>query len=168
VSGYASSAAAAVGDMKNRATDAASSYASSIAEYADSTRRSVYEGSARLTNQAQSALQVATEGVRDQPLLVAALGLAAGAAVAAVFPASELERRTLGEARDVIAEAATRAGENLVGAAGEAGEKLKAGVTERGLDLAREVADTFATAATGKTEERPSSRPSDATPRGNV
>jgi len=90
---------------------------------------------------------------------VAALGLAAGAAVAAFFPATELERRTLGEAREAIADAATRAGENLVGAAGEAGERLKAGVAERGLnpeglkELARDVAETFTSAAAGKVEE---------------
>jgi hypothetical protein len=161
----ATGAMASVSEFKDRVADTASSYASSLADYADSTRRTLYEGSTRLTSQAQSAFQTASEGVRDQPLMVAALGLAAGAAVAAIFPATELERRTVGEARDALADAATRARDNLVGAVGEAGEKIKAGVAERGLDtesvkeLARDVAETFATAAVGKTEDKGGSKP---------
>jgi hypothetical protein len=173
VSDTARSYAASASEIKNRVTDAASSYAASAADYAadyaENARRSISEGSERLASQAQYAFETTADTMRDQPLLVAALGLAAGAAVAAFFPATDLERRTLGEAREVIADAATRASENLVGAAGQAGERLKAGVAERGLnteglkELARDVAETFTTAASGKTEEP---RSSDASTRG--
>jgi hypothetical protein len=107
--------------------------------------------------------------------MVAALGLAAGAAVAALFPTSELERRTLSEARDAIAEAASKAGGNLMEAAGEAGERLKAGVAERGMnaeglkDLARDVAEPFTRAAAGKFDEPRSpeqQKSADAPPKG--
>jgi hypothetical protein len=130
------------------------------------------ETSSRWGEHAQSTMHTATEGLRDQPLLVAALGLAAGAAVAAIFPATELERRTLGEAREVLADAASKAGENLLGAAGQAGERLKTAAAERGLnpeglkDLARDVTETFTSAATGKVEEKSSSRTTKQTPGG--
>jgi hypothetical protein len=44
--------------------------------------------------------------MREQPLAVAALGLAAGAALAAIFPPTEVEQRTLGPARDALTGAA--------------------------------------------------------------
>jgi hypothetical protein len=63
--------------------------------------------------------------LRDQPLAVAMAGLAAGAAVAAVFPSTGIEDRTFGGAREALTEAAGKAGERVVEAAGKAGERLK-------------------------------------------
>jgi hypothetical protein len=159
VADAASSYAASATDMKNRVADAASSYAASAADYADQARRTISDSSEYLASQAQSAFDMTADKMRDQPLLVAAVGLAAGAAVAAFFPATELERRTFGEAREAISEAATKAGENLVGAAGQATERLKSGVAERGInpeglkELARDVAETFTNAAAGKADQ---------------
>jgi hypothetical protein len=159
VADAASSYAASATDIKNRVADAASSYAASAADYADHAKRTISESSEYLASQAQSAFQMTADQMRDQPLLVAAVGLAAGAAVAALFPATELERRTFGEAREAIADAATKAGENLVGAAGQATERLKSGAAERGInpeglkELARDVAETFTNAASGKADQ---------------
>jgi hypothetical protein len=151
------------GDLKDRVTDAASGYAAKVADtvsdYADDARRNISAGSDRLISQAQTTYQTASGAIREQPIMIAALGLAAGAAVAALFPASEVERRTLGVARDAIAEAAGETGEKLLEAAGEAGERLKEGAAERGLgseglkELARDVGGTFTSAATGKSEQ---------------
>src|SRR6202035_1292072 len=71
--------------------------------------------------------------LRDKPLAVAVAGLAAGAAIASLFPSTEIENRTLGGAHEALAEAASKAGENLMGAAGQAGERLKTAASERGL-----------------------------------
>jgi hypothetical protein len=147
--------------IKNRVSDTASSYAQSVSEFAEDTRRNVSEGSARLKRQAQSTLQSGMDRVlRDQPLAVAMAGLAAGAAVAAVFPSTEIEDRTFGGAREALTEAAGKAGERVMGAAGKAGERLKSGAEERGLtseglkELAGEVADTFTSAVSGKSDEQ--------------
>jgi cell division septum initiation protein DivIVA len=147
--------------IKDRVSDLASSYAESISEFADDTRRNVSERSARLKRQAQSTLQSGMDRVlRDQPLAVAMAGLAAGAAVAAVFPSTEIEDRTLGGAREALTEAASKAGDRVVGAAGKAGERLKSGAEERGLtseglkELAGEVTDTFTSAVSGKSDEK--------------
>ena len=147
--------------IKDRVSDTASSYAQSISESADDTRRNVSERSARLKRQAQSTLQSGMDRVlRDQPLAVAMAGLAAGAAVAAVFPSTGIEDRTFGGAREALTEAAGKAGERVVEAAGKAGERLRSAAEERGLtseglkELAGEVTDTFTNAVSGKPEDQ--------------
>jgi membrane-bound lytic murein transglycosylase B len=93
-------------------------------------------------------------------LLVAALGLAAGAAVASLFPPTELERRTLGAAGESVREAAHRAGGTLSEAATQAAQHLKdeaasRGITPDGLkQMAREASNTFTTSVTEGTEQR--------------
>ena len=138
--------------IKDRVSDTASSYAQSISEFADG---------ARLKRQAQSTLQSGMDRVlRDQPLAVAMAGLAAGAAVAAVFPSTRIEDRTFGGAREALTEAAGKAGERVVEAAGKAGERLRSAAEERGLtseglkELAGEVTDTFTSAVSGKSEDQ--------------
>src|SRR5262249_36015099 len=92
------------GDMRDRVTETASGYASTASGYAQDARRrmSEYSGAMRqnlssATDQvrgtAQSAARGAADTMREQPLLIAALGLAAGAAVAALFPTTDVERR---------------------------------------------------------------------------
>ena len=98
--------------------------------------------------------------MREQPLAVALLGVAAGAAVAALFPSTKLEERTLGPARDALTEAARDMGENVVQSAKEAGEHLKQSAVERGLtpdgmkEMAREAADAFTSRMSGKVEKQ--------------
>jgi hypothetical protein len=70
------------------------------------------------------------------------------------------EDRTFGGAREALTEAAGKAGERVMGAAGKAGERLKSAAEERGLtseglkELAGEVADTFTSAVSGKSDEQ--------------
>jgi hypothetical protein len=98
--------------------------------------------------------------LREQPLAVAVAGLAAGAAVAALFPSTEIENRALGGAHEKLKEAAERAGEKVRDAAGKAGERLKSAAEERGLtteglkEVASEVAGTFKDAMSGEPENR--------------
>jgi hypothetical protein len=157
VSSTASSYAA---DIKDRVSETAGSYADKASELASDARRNISQRTERYARQAQSTLHSGMDRLmRDQPLAVALAGLAAGAAVAAVFPATEIEKRTLGSAREAIADAAKEAGEHLMGAAGKAGERLKSAAEERGLsseglkELAGEVAETFTSAAKGKSDD---------------
>ena len=156
----AESAADYASDMKDRVADTARSYAETAADFADDARRRVSEGSARLGRQAQSTLQTTmTRVLRDQPLAVAVAGLAAGAAIAAVFPSTEIEERTLGGAAESLRDAAEKAGERVKDAAVKAGEHLKDAAEERGLttqglkDLAGDVAGTFTSAVSGKSDD---------------
>ena len=74
--------------------------------------------------------------LRDQPLAVAVAGLAAGAAVAALFPSTEVEGRTLGGAREALTGAAGKAGEMVMDAAEKAKERLQNAAEERGFSTA--------------------------------
>jgi hypothetical protein len=163
ISRTAEGAADYVSDVKDKVADTAGSYMSSVTDYADETRRNISDQSARLTRQAQSTLQSGMDRMlREQPLAVAILGVAAGAAVASLFPTTDVEQQALGGTRDALVDAASKAGESLVGAAGAAGERLKATAAERGLnpeglkEIARDVAGTFTTAVTGKPDDEPS------------
>ena len=150
-SGYAT-------DVKNKVADAASA----TAEYAGNFGRTILSETSRFTDRAQSTVQSSTSRILDaQPLAVAVFGAAAGAALAALIPSTEVESRTMGSTREAIIDAANKAGENLFDAAGEAGERLKQGAVERGIssggikDLAHEVADTFTSKVSGATKSDP-------------
>jgi ElaB/YqjD/DUF883 family membrane-anchored ribosome-binding protein len=148
------------GDVRDRLGDTADTYASSVSDYAEDARRRVGDyaegvrqnvsaASDRVVSTAQSAAQTTSDILREQPLLIAALGLAAGATVAALFPTSDVERRTLGPAGEALAGAAGRAGEDLMDRAARAGEQVQKSAADRGLsseglkDLAHEAAETF-------------------------
>ena len=74
-----------------------------VSDFAQDARRNVSEHTSRLTRQAQSTLETGMNRVlREQPLAVVMAGLAAGAAVAAVFPTTEIEDRTLGPAGESV------------------------------------------------------------------
>ncbi len=140
-------------EMTESAMQTASSYASSISDYADEAT----DRSWRFAQQAQSTVvSTAQQILQDQPLAVALVGLAAGAAVAAAFPATDLEKRALGPAGERVRDAAGKAGEQLKEAGAKAGESLMNAAEERGLtkeglkDVASEVGDAFSEALSGE------------------
>jgi hypothetical protein len=157
-------------EVSDRVSDTASSYASAASRYAQEGGRAMSEQASRLTSQAQSTARQLSE----QPLVVAAFGLAAGAALAALLPSTEIEERALGPAREAIADAAGKTGENLKQAAGEVGERLKQSAAERGLssegvkDMAREAAQAFTSTVSGQSgnTSSPSVVPGNAEPVG--
>jgi len=147
--------------IKDKVSNTVSDYAQSVSDYASETGRAVSERSQEFARQAQSTVE-STMGrvLREQPLAVAMVGLAAGAAVAAAFPATEIEKRTLGLAGEAMADAAEKAKDSVMEAAGKAGERLKSGAQERGLtadglkDLAGEVTDAFTDSMSGKAKDQ--------------
>jgi hypothetical protein len=149
-----------VGEKLSQATQRArewtSDVAGSVSSYADETRRTVSDQSERFAQQAQSTFKGTVSRVlQEQPLAVGLVGLAAGAAVAAAFPRTEMEKETLGQAGEWVTDAAARTGEQLKDAAGKAGERLATIADERGLsvdglkDAATEVAGAFESSLSG-------------------
>jgi hypothetical protein len=143
----------------------ASEYAATAGDYAEKAKRTIAEGSGRIAEQAQSTMQNTVDRVlREQPLAVALAGLAAGALVAAAFPATSIERQTLGPAGERLSEAATKAGQQLQEAASAAGERLMEVAEERGLtssglkEMAGDVAGSFGSAFSGEKQDKGSSR----------
>jgi hypothetical protein len=153
ISQAADSARDYAADVSKTVSDKASTYASAVGEYADDAWRQ----SERFVGQARSTVQGTISRVlQEQPLALAVAGLAAGAAVAAAFPATAVERRTLGPAGERLSEAAASAGQQLSQAASKAGEKLMSVAEERGLnteglkEVASDVAGAFGSAFSGE------------------
>jgi ElaB/YqjD/DUF883 family membrane-anchored ribosome-binding protein len=138
-------------------SETADRYVSAAGEYAEDARQTIMDQSSRIAGQAQSTIE---RIVREQPLAVAIAGLAAGAAVAAAFPATRFERETLGPAGKRLSEAASDAGERLTEAASAAGERLMTTAEDKGLnkeglkEVARDVAGTFEKSFTGEEQDK--------------
>ena len=161
-------AARRAGDYVSQATEKVSetarSYASSATDYAGEVGEAAMERSQRLASQ---AWETTDELVRGQPWAVAFVGLAAGAAVAAIFPSTRIEGRALGQVGQRVRSVAGNMGEQLMEAGLQAGERLGEVAEERGLnseglkEAARDVGQTFRTALVGEDagSERPQAKP---------
>jgi hypothetical protein len=146
-------ASEAVSDLKDRAGN----IASSVSDYAGGVGRTISAQTSQIAAQAQSTLQTGFGHLlREQPLALVVLGLAAGAAVATLLPATEMEERTLAPARDAIAGVTGKVGENLIEAASDAGHRLTQEIAERASEgfkeLVHEVSTKFTDKVAGKTE----------------
>jgi hypothetical protein len=118
-SGYASKVADTVSEYSDNAPQ-------TVSDYAEGARRGISDSSDWLRTQAESTYRTASEALRDQPILVAGLGLAAGAALAAFFPTTEVERR----AGAALAAKASEVGDQVLAAAERAGERARDTVKE--------------------------------------
>jgi hypothetical protein len=149
VSGATERAGEYVSEATDKVSETAGSYASSASEYANEAARIAAERSRRMADQVRDTADYL---VREQPWAVALTGLLAGAAVAAAFPPTRLERRTLGEVGERLRSAAGTMGEQVMEAGMQAGERLSEVAEERGLtaeglkQAARDVGETFSSA----------------------
>ena len=152
-----------VSDATDKISETARSYASSAAEYADEAQRAATERSRQVADKAR---ETADYLVREQPWAVALTGLVAGAVVAAAFPPTRIERRTLGELGEHLRSAAGRVGEQVKDAGIQAGERLAEIAEERGLTkeglkrAAQDVGKTFSSALAGKQASANQNQPS--------
>ena len=140
---YASKAADTVSEYSDTARQ-------TVSDYAEGATRGISDSSDWLRTKAETTYNTASEALRDQPVLVAALGLAAGAALAAFFPTTEVERR----AGAALAAKASEVGDQVLAAAEKAGERardtVRDAVTERVLAPAvKEVVGEVVGIATG-------------------
>jgi ElaB/YqjD/DUF883 family membrane-anchored ribosome-binding protein len=86
-------------DALRGATDSLRSAAESSRETFEHTAASLRSGASRAREQADYARQRMDRLLHEQPLILGALGLAAGAIIGALLPSTEHEDRLLGEAR---------------------------------------------------------------------
>jgi ElaB/YqjD/DUF883 family membrane-anchored ribosome-binding protein len=160
-----------VGDLGNKASELARTYTESLSGAADDAQQALRERSQALAETARASAQSGVSFVlEDQPLLLAAIGLAAGATLGAIIPATPQENRLMGEARDKVAELASETAKQKLdafgNAASEATERLKSAVKERaGLatedlgEVAKDVVEPFANVASGSGASSGGSKP---------
>lgn len=162
----------AIGGTADAVFRTADQVVSSASGYAEKAKLTAAESSDRLLRQAQSTYRGTKERVlRDSPLVVALAGAAAGAALAAAFPPSDLEKQTIGPIGAQLTEAASNMSEQLKEAAGKAGETLKHATDQHGLnpdglkEVAADVADAFRTTLMGENDRGSPSESSTEAPR---
>lgn len=123
--GVRDSVTGTAGQMANSADSALRRVGDTASDMADRAGEAAGDLAHQARAQADHLAAVAQQGVgwmlREQPLVLGALGVAVGAAMGAMLPGTEAEDRLLGERRDALVE---RAGE----------------VAQRGYERVREVA----------------------------
>jgi hypothetical protein len=161
---YVSEAGEYLSDATEKVSAAAGRYAGAASDYASSAGKSAAQQTTRLAQQAQSTFQSSLGRVlKEQPLAVGIAGIAAGAALAAVFPATDMEKQAFGPAAEAVADVASQAGQQLKEAATKVGDTLKAEADDRGLntdglkEVAKEAAAAFTTTLSGRGEAKPGS-----------
>jgi Protein of unknown function (DUF3618) len=147
VAGAADQAIDKVGQAYRSAADAASAATESIRDAAGSVADSVRGAAAAVTDQVAGSGQEmharagelgdqAHHGVtwlmREQPLVLGAIGVALGAAVGALLPGTEAEDRLMGQTRDAVADrvqaTAKQGYDRLKDTAGEHVDRAKAAI----------------------------------------
>jgi ElaB/YqjD/DUF883 family membrane-anchored ribosome-binding protein len=159
VSGAADRAGEAATSAYRSVADAASSGSEGIGSGASSAAQAVADAGRGARDQLGQLGDGASRGlgwlVREQPLVLGAIGLAVGAAVGALLPGTETEDRLMGESRDDLAERArATAEEGLERAKGIPGEQLdeaKDRLDRSGLSVDR-AADALSETARGVRE----------------
>jgi hypothetical protein len=136
--GYVGTAAASAGrsvaEGVSSAIDAAAEAGAAFGGSAMAEADHLRDQSRRLAHDARDAM---TRLAREQPLVVAATGLAVGVAIAALLPRSRLEDRWLGETSDAVKETvasvATEQYAKAKDAAGRVVEEVKDAAAAQGL-----------------------------------
>jgi hypothetical protein len=150
VSQKASDYATALSDTAGAISEQATGYVASLSDQANDWGRSVADETARMGNRVRSSTQDGLgRMVKEQPLAVAALGIAAGAAIAALLPPTRVERDALRPLGDVAKGAVAAGLAQVKDAASATGDQLQNAAQRRGLsaegikDMAREATQTF-------------------------
>jgi hypothetical protein len=151
VSQKASDYATALSDTAGAISEQATGYVASMSDQASDWGRSVADETARMGTRVRSSAQDGlSRMVKEQPLAVAALGIAAGAAIAALLPPTRAERDAVRPLGDAAKEAVTTGLSQIKNAASATGDQLQDAAHRRGLsaegikDMAREATQTFA------------------------
>lgn len=149
-----------IAEVGDTVSETAKDYATTVGKYAEDASRTVAEQSERVVEQARSTVEGTFSRIlQDQPLGVAILGFAAGAAAASILPKTSLEQQTFGAVGERLSDAATSVRKNLTEAVSNAGDRLTQVAEERGLtadglkEAAEEVADAFGSSLRGDEKE---------------
>lgn len=128
----ADAAGSATGSVRDAAGSVADSLRGAAASVTDQVTGSGQEVQARVGEIGDQARQGVTWLMREQPLVLGAIGVALGAAVGALLPGTEAEDRLMGETRDAVADrvqtTAQQGYERLKDTAGEHVDRAKAAV----------------------------------------
>jgi ElaB/YqjD/DUF883 family membrane-anchored ribosome-binding protein len=159
VGDIASGTSERVRQMADDVRDLASEWSDDAAELAEGARERMYRASDVVQEQSMRMRDNANDLLREQPLVVGALGLAVGAVLGALLPSTRRENEMLGETRDQLFDQAKQTGEQMLGEATEAVKDVASAAT----DAARNEAERQGLTGDSPDRER-RSNPSDRRP----
>ncbi len=138
-------------DAGSAASDALSGAAGKVTDRLTESAASLRESFGNLTHPLPEAFENAQSSLGDllerQPLLLGAVGLAVGAAVAGAFQTSELENTWLGEISDDVKADLNSRAESVSQSLREASDTLKAELSDTGAEALDRVKQTAEEAA---------------------
>lgn len=149
VSDMASGASERVRRMADDVRDLASEWSEGASEYAGEARSRMQRAGGTLQDQAMQMRDSASSLLREQPLVVGALGLAVGALLGAMIPLSQRENEMMGETRDQLVDQAKDMGQQALDQAAESAKN----VASTAAGAAREEADRRGPAGAGSGSE---------------
>lgn len=116
--------------------EAAGDYTQRARDYMSETTENLTQQSSEMMEKARSSVQENISWMlEEQPLVLGAIGLAAGAVLGAMLPETEMENRTLGSARDELAETAKNMAQDKVEALKSmAGDVMSSGSSSQQKD----------------------------------
>jgi ElaB/YqjD/DUF883 family membrane-anchored ribosome-binding protein len=136
--GLAGRTAAAAGGIAGKASDLAEGVSRAGGGAAQQVRMRYHDARNAVAGAAQTAKSNWTSMVEERPLLIGALGLAAGAALAALLPRTAAEDRVMGEVSDAtlgeVKDAAGKGYSKLSDAVGEQVEEVKEAMADAYAD----------------------------------
>jgi len=136
-----------VGTVRETAEDTLAIARETASGIADQVSAAAAMARDQTTGAARQLKDQATALLNEQPLLVAAIGLALGAAFAAALPSTEAEDQLMGETSDALKQTATEAAGQVVQQAKNLAERE--GLTqEAATDAVRSVSEKIKTVAT--------------------
>jgi hypothetical protein len=96
-------------DVRDQVADSAQSVSNAVQDYTAAVRDGVADAAERATQEtarsARQAKDTIVSFVHEQPLVSAAIGLAVGAAIAAMLPSTETEDELMGDKADAVKDA---------------------------------------------------------------
>jgi hypothetical protein len=145
---------ATASDAAARISDATSSAYNSAAAGVDRSAARVAQSASELGHHTADSARGLVTFLREQPLVLAGLGLAIGAAVGAAFPATEVEDRVMGAASDSAKDHLTEVKERITEAASDVASPAHSG----GEDHNDDDAQTLHADNAARSEERVNGR----------
>lgn len=156
--GAVRSATESVSSAAHGAASAVSGAASRAGDAVGSTARRTGHGASHLGDTAQDYGRDVMDAFERQPLLFGAVGLALGATLGAIFPATEAENRLLGESRDQVAQRVSDMAEETYGRAKESLGEVAGDLKEAVARTAEQVTGSSSAAHGGSTTGIPPAR----------
>ena len=138
--------------------EAAGDYTQRARDYMSETTENLTQQSSDMMEKARSTVQENISWMlEEQPLVLGAIGLAAGAVLGAMLPENEMENRTLGSARDELAESAkTMAQEKVEALKSMAGDVMSSGSSAQQQGSQQSSSGQQSSSASASTDEKSS------------